>query len=177
MKFLIKAAPLLLGTLILCSGCATIFTKSSYPVTIASSPSEAKVTITNKKGVEIYTGYTPTALKLKSSEGYFSKAKYQVKFEKEGYETKIVSVDASLEPWYFGNILLGGLIGMLIVDPASGAMYKLDAEFINEMLYKKEETAEITTNNVIDINEIPEEWKEHLVLIEEGYIEESYFRN
>jgi len=27
--------------------------------------------------------------------------------------------------WYWGNILIGGLIGMLVVDPLTGAMYKL----------------------------------------------------
>lgn len=31
-----------------------------------------------------------------------------------------------MDGWYIGNLLFGGLIGMLIVDPATGAMYKLD---------------------------------------------------
>ena len=30
-----------------------------------------------------------------------------------------------MDGWYIGNILFGGLIGMLIVDPATGAMYNL----------------------------------------------------
>lgn len=30
-----------------------------------------------------------------------------------------------MDGWYWGNILFGGLIGMLAVDPATGAMYKL----------------------------------------------------
>ena len=34
-------------------------------------------------------------------------------------------MDSSLSGWYWGNIVFGGLIGMLIVDPATGAMYKL----------------------------------------------------
>jgi hypothetical protein len=31
-----------------------------------------------------------------------------------------------MDGWYIGNILFGGLIGILIVDPLTGAMWKLD---------------------------------------------------
>ncbi|MDR0981777.1 MAG: hypothetical protein LBM07_00850 [Culturomica sp.] len=47
--------------------------KSSYPITISSIPSEAKISITDKKGIEIYTGKTPTTLKLKSGNGFLGK--------------------------------------------------------------------------------------------------------
>ena len=30
-----------------------------------------------------------------------------------------------LDEMYWGNCLIGGLIGMLLIDPATGAMYKL----------------------------------------------------
>jgi hypothetical protein len=30
-----------------------------------------------------------------------------------------------MDGWYIGNILFGGVIGFLIVDPATGAMWKL----------------------------------------------------
>ncbi|MFG0400611.1 hypothetical protein ACF8D8_17535, partial [Pseudomonas sp. zjy_11] len=46
-------------------------------------------------------------------------------FKKDGYPDKTIELDSSLSGWYWGNILLGGLIGMLIVDPLTGAMYKL----------------------------------------------------
>jgi hypothetical protein len=36
-----------------------------------------------------------------------------------------------VDGWYFGNLLFGGLIGLLIVDPATGAMYKLEPNEIN----------------------------------------------
>jgi hypothetical protein len=57
-----------------------------------------------------------------------------VTYTKNGYDTKTVPVEFKLDGWYFGNILLGGLIGMLIIDPATGAMYKLETEFLNETL-------------------------------------------
>lgn len=31
-----------------------------------------------------------------------------------------------MDGWYMGNLLFGGFIGFLIVDPATGAMWKLD---------------------------------------------------
>ena len=34
-------------------------------------------------------------------------------------------LESEVDSWYFGNILFGGLIGMLIIDPATGAMWKL----------------------------------------------------
>jgi hypothetical protein len=38
-----------------------------------------------------------------------------------------------LNKWYFGNILLGGVIGMLVVDPLTGAMYSLDEDYVVKM--------------------------------------------
>lgn len=156
------------GILLFATSCASIVSKSSYPIAINSTPSEAKISITDKKGIEIYTGQTPANLKLKAGSGFFGKARYQVKFEKEGYDTKTVPVEFELDGWYFGNILLGGIIGMLIVDPATGAMWKLETEFINETLIQS--TASLENNKelkVYALNDIPTEWKEHLVKIEE----------
>jgi hypothetical protein len=36
--------------------------------------------------------------------------------------------------WYFGNLLFGGVIGMLIVDPLTGAMYNLTPEKIEQSM-------------------------------------------
>ena len=65
----------------------------------------------------MYAGSTPTTLKLKSSSGFFSKAEYYLNFSLPGYDEKTVTVSSSIEGWYWGNILLGGLLGMLIIDP------------------------------------------------------------
>ena len=152
---------------LLLNSCASIVSKSNYPISINSTPSDAKISITNKKGIEIYKGTTPANLKLKSGAGFFSKASYQVKFEKNGYETKIVPINFKLDGWYIGNIIFGGVIGFLIVDPATGAMYKLDTEFVNETLVKSTSTTENEELKIYTFNEIPSDWKEHLVLISE----------
>ncbi|MBL7252361.1 hypothetical protein [Alloalcanivorax marinus] len=109
------------------SGCASIVSDSSYPVSIQSSPDRAEYVITDiHDGKRVAAGTTPDTVTLRAKHGFFSSARYQVSFEKEGYQGTISPLDANLDGWYFGNILIGGLLGILIVDPATGAMWKLD---------------------------------------------------
>jgi hypothetical protein len=161
----LKLKSIAAASVILLTSCASIVSKSSWPITINSTPSEAKIIITDKRGVEIYTGNTPATLKLKSGDGFFSKARYQVTFDKPGYDKKVVPVEFSLNGWYFGNIFLGGFLGMLIVDPATGAMYRIDTEFLNETLSKSVASSEQKELKFLDINTVPSEWKNHLVLV------------
>src|SRR5687768_11582137 len=130
MKKKITSLLLVISAMML-SSCASIVSKSNYPILINSHPSESSISITNSKGIEVYKGNTPATVVLKSSEGFFVRASYQVKFTKAGYEDKIVPVYCKLDGWYWGNFVFGGLIGFLIVDPATGAMYKLDRDFLN----------------------------------------------
>jgi uncharacterized protein YceK len=67
----LKLKFLAISSILLLTGCASIVSKSSWPITINSSPSEAKISIKDKKGIEIYTGNTPATLKLKSGAGFF----------------------------------------------------------------------------------------------------------
>lgn len=161
----LKLKFLAISSILLLTGCASIVSKSSWPITINSSPSEAKISIKDKKGVEIYTGNTPATLNLKSGAGFFSKARYQVTFEKIGYDKKVVPVEFKLNGWYFGNIIFGGPIGLLIIDPATGAMFKLETEFLNETLTKSVANVDTKELKLLDINKIPTEWKNHLILV------------
>ncbi len=58
---------------------------------------------------------------------------YKIKFSKAGYGDQVVVVRGKLDGWYFGNILFGGLIGMLIVDPITGKMWKLSPYAIGNL--------------------------------------------
>lgn len=153
------------AAILLVTSCASIVSKSSYPISINSAPSEAKIVIKDKKGIEIFSGQTPATLKLAAGSGFFGKARYQVTFTKDGYQSKTVPVEFKLDGWYFGNILLGGVIGMLIVDPATGAMYKLDTEFLNETLIPLSASVEKNGLEFYAINDIPQAWNDQLVLI------------
>ncbi len=118
---LIVAVCVLLG-----SGCASIVSKSDWPVRVSSKPDGALCTVSDKKGTVITKAVTPTIFMLKSGDGYFGSASYTLMFEKEGYQRASKELSTSLNGWYWGNIVLGGLIGMLIVDPITGAMWSLD---------------------------------------------------
>lgn len=123
-------------TSILSTGCASIVSQSSWPISVKSTPDSAKFSITNEKGEKVHTGTTPALVTLKSSSGYFDGESYSLQFSKEGYQDTISTIDSSINGWYFGNILFGGLVGLLIVDPASGAMFKLP-DVSNTELTKK----------------------------------------
>lgn len=153
-----------MATVFLFSSCATIVSRRTYPLTINSSPNNATVSVSDKKGKEIYLGKTPAIVKLKAGSGFFSRAEYQVRFSSLGYDDKIVPVTFTIDNWYFLNFLFGGLVGLVIIDPATGAMWKLETEFINETLNKS--TASIDSEMIIiNINEIPDNWKKHLVRV------------
>ncbi len=141
-------------SLLLISGCASIISKSDYPVSFNSAPSGAQVTIKDAKaGRVIYKGKTPCIVTLKAKHGFFSPAQYDVCFNLPGYNTKLVTLDATLDGWYIGNIIFGGLIGFLIVDPATGAMWKLPSNIditltkkdIISMMYENRELKTILT--------------------------------
>jgi hypothetical protein len=120
------------------SSCATIVSDSDYNLKISSQPNGANFIVKDKYNKTLYEGITPSNIVLESSDGYFKKAKYEIKFSKPGYQANNHYLKSDIDPWYYGNILIGGLIGFLIVDPITGAMYKLP-ESTNTTLYKKED--------------------------------------
>lgn len=110
---------LAITSLVITVGCASIMSGTSQKVTFNSHPSGAKV-ITHT-GLTLVTPSTATLPKGKS---------ISVRCEKEGYETQTQTIGTSLNGWFFGNILFGGLIGM-IIDIADGAMMNLDRDNVN----------------------------------------------
>ena len=119
MKHLIAAG----GALFALAGCASIFNGQTQPVTIRSQPDGAIIVVTNRAGESIHTGTAPATLTLKRGAGYFKSETYTVVLKKEGFADREMTITGSLSGWYIGNILFGGLIGMLAIDPATGGMY------------------------------------------------------
>jgi hypothetical protein len=107
------------------TGCASIVSESRYPVSVTSAPSGAAYEISNEAGAVVSSGVTPNQVTLKAGAGYFDGEKYTVNYRKDGYLSKTEVLDTNMNGWYWGNIVFGGLIGMLIVDPLTGAMYRL----------------------------------------------------
>lgn len=128
MKFANQSVTRTVATLALfgaLTGCATIVNDRNVPVSIQSTPSEAEFVIKNSAGVEVAAGKTPQQVVLNAKKGYFSGEDFTVEYKLNGYTTSTVELKSSLSGWYWGNLLFGGLIGMLIVDPATGDMWSL----------------------------------------------------
>lgn len=122
---------------IMVSGCATIFSGSTQTVTISSDPSDAKVKIYNKAGILISNSETPQTISLKRGRGFFCGETYRVVISKENYEETEIIVDSRFNGWYAGNVIFGGLLGLLIIDPATGAMWTLSPDMVSAELTKQ----------------------------------------
>jgi len=117
------------------AGCATIMGDKTQLLGIKSTPDAALIKITDEKGSQVFDGKTPTTVTLQKGDGsYFGGKTYQVSITKEGYKPATVTLNSKVNGWYVGNILFGGLIGWLIVDPFTGAMYNLKPENIDTQL-------------------------------------------
>lgn len=125
------------------TGCASIISGSSQTLSFKSVPESTQISITNRNGEKVHIGQTPATVTLKKGAGYFKPESYQVAFSKAGYQTKTVNVQGTVSGWYVANIIFGGLIGLLIVDPATGAMYSLSPGDVNAVL----EANDINTNS------------------------------
>ena len=109
------------------SGCASIFNGKTQSVVVSSVPEGANAAVTNRAGEKGHTGVTPVTLTLNRGAGYFKPEIYTVTLTKEGFSTRQLTLTGTVSGWYIGNILFGGLIGMLAVDPVTGAMYTFPA--------------------------------------------------
>ena len=117
------------------TGCATIIKGSRQSVSIFATPAGAQVTIYDDSGSVIVSQQAPCTVKLHRGSGFFSAGEYRVQVEKPGYAPAIVTISGSVGGWYVvGNFFIGGLIGWLIVDPLTGAMWNLSPKSVNAVL-------------------------------------------
>ncbi|MEH6559135.1 MAG: hypothetical protein V7459_09710 [Oceanicoccus sp.] len=146
------------------TGCSSIVSTSDYPVAIHSSPSGASFEIVNRTGLTVHSGITPAIITLDSSAGYFKGETYTLTLNRDGYESKIYTLNSSIDGWYWGNLLLGGVLGMLIIDPATGAMYSLP-ESVDISLDPQSVAIDQGTLTITSIDALSPEQKNQLVQI------------
>jgi len=91
-------------TIIVCTallgGCASIMHGTSQEMTFQSSPEEVTVTVSGR-----IIGKTPVTSRLDKKSGQ------SVAFTKDGYKPVTMELTTTLDPWFWGNIVLGGFIG------------------------------------------------------------------
>ena len=127
----IKLLSFLLLLPLLFTGCSSIVDGRDQHVKINSHPTGATFSIYDKEGKVVTTNTTPANLVLNRRHGYFNGEDYKMIFEAPGYYPYEVHVKSTVDGWYFGNIIFGGLIGLIIVDPATGAMYTLKPDTLD----------------------------------------------
>ena len=120
------------------SSCATIVAGGDPSITISSSVTEP-VTITTEK--QTYPNVTLPAVvqvKRKKLDGQ------RIRIEAENYKFQDIVLRKAVNGWAFGNILLGGIIG-LSVDLITNCVSKPTQEEFNiEPTFKKKENQEST---------------------------------
>lgn len=89
--------------------------------TIMSSPEGATFSIATMGGVPVSEGTTPATINLKK------KYQYMVTVNLDGYKENTKMIYQDMNPMVYGNILCGGLPG-LVVDGLTGAMWNLGPE-------------------------------------------------
>jgi hypothetical protein len=114
---------LLLGiAALMANGCATIMTGTTEKIRFTSTPPGATAKVASGQEVT-----TPGDLDLQRDRSY------EVRFEKEGCLPARRSINQTSNNWFIGNVLLGGLIGML-VDSSNGAAYHLEPRVVDATL-------------------------------------------
>ena len=122
----------------LCS-CASVMNGTKDELTVNTDPPGANVEIWAGGGSEVIrSGVSPYTTTLpKKNDGYFQKKGYYIVANKEGYDTGAYLLSYNISGWYFGNLIFGGPIGLLVVDPLVGGMWKLDTNEVNIKLKKR----------------------------------------
>lgn len=90
--------------------CATITGGSSTSaVAVSTDPAGAQVSLDGSP-----VGTTPCQVSVRSH------SLGKLEFRLDGYESQTVQLHESFNPWFLGNLLLGGIIGM-VIDLATGS--------------------------------------------------------
>jgi len=96
----------------LMAGCATIISGTTDEVTFNSEPQDVEVTVGGK-----VIGKTPLTVQLDKKSGQ------SVEFNLEGYKRQTRALSTKMDSWFWGNIVLGGLIGSS-TDGISGSIHE-----------------------------------------------------
>jgi hypothetical protein len=144
------ASALVLSSLAL-AGCASLVSGRRADVTVHSNPPNAAVVVHDKHGQTVAQTTTPGVVSLKRGDGPFRRAKYTATIAKPGYQTAQVPIGSSLNPWTAGNIVFGGVPG-LVVDPYTGAMWKPKPSEISLNLNPTMKPPDVMTTSAQGIN-------------------------
>lgn len=128
----------IVGVSFFAGGCASIVHSGNRSIAISTDPPGATASIRKADGTAmddiVVVQKTPCTVSLDPKRSYFRGQSYTLRLELAGYETTEVALTPRMSGWYWGNLVIGGLIGMLAVDPATGAMWNITPEKIEQKL-------------------------------------------
>ncbi|NDV69543.1 hypothetical protein D0T66_11615 [Dysgonomonas sp. 25] len=116
-----------------------MFSKNRYPIEINSEPQGADIVVKKQNGAILFQGTTPARPVLPAGDD-LGKAFYNVTASMPGYKNTTTYIHYKVDGVYYVNLafpIFGWFIGMTIIDPASGAMWKPSKSTINITLEKE----------------------------------------
>ena len=125
--------PLVLSLLLLTVNCASIVHQTTQYVPVKSQPEGAAITVSCGGVSNDPKLVSPATVTLHRKAHHCS-----LKLTKEGFKPKELSFARAVSGWYFGNVLVGGIVG-LIVDAANGAMWNRTPSVIDVTLEPEED--------------------------------------
>jgi len=114
---------LMVAAIQLLGGCASIMSGRQAEVAFDSFPSMAQVVVRDRRGQEVASVRTPGRVTLKRKERFIFPARYTASIEAPGYRGEHVPIRATVNPWILGNVVFGGIPG-LVIDNVTGAVWK-----------------------------------------------------
>lgn len=109
------------------TGCASVFSKSEYDVQILSDR-PGDVVILKQGYKTIANRATPYTMRLRASQDFFRGESYTLEYVYPNGQRDEALYNAGMDPWVIGSVIFTGCLGLL-VDGATGAMYKLPPQF------------------------------------------------
>ena len=123
-----KLSTLVLSSAMILGGCGSMINGTTQSMSIQATPKLATIQLLSANGSLIAESNGSLFYNLNRSNGFFDGADYNLKISAPGYQDHTIPLTSSPSGWYIaGNIVLGGFLGWLIVDPISGGMWALDA--------------------------------------------------
>ncbi len=109
----------------LLTSCASIFNRNQKNVAVSSMPSGMTFEVKDRDGKVLQSGTTPATVRLGTGYRYMKGQAYTFVFRRGSQVVGTTALETRISGWYWGNFVLGGLPGLLLIDPLTGGMWTM----------------------------------------------------
>jgi len=125
------------------TGCASIVAGGPSVLNVNTVPKDVKVTIVGLGNGETLSQNTPCIFTLNKN------SDYKVTLEYQGYKSEEMVIRRGINGWFWGNILFGGIVGM-VIDGVTQNMWDHNLHALNIEMQKISETGVLPDKIVVD---------------------------